>query len=544
MTKSTQIQVTTNVPRDFLQNAAYFNSMPKIVWEYVANSLDAAKDNEPVFVIVDITSNYLHISDNGIGMSRGDLNNFFRMHGENIHRKRGKRVRGRFGTGKCAAFGLADNLKIDTIHDGLRNVVELSRSDIESVENGEPFPVKDIIVNEPIDNEDGTTVEISDFNIRRPNVDRVVTYIERHLSRYKQRALVSINGHECRFEEPPSISIVECNPPVDVKEFIGNVKLIIKVSPIPLNEDLRGIDILSHGIWHGTTLAGIENKDRANYLFGQIDVPILEDGEWKIPAFDNTRNNTLNPQNPIVAVLLGWLHEELEVVRENLVEKEHKRRELEATKQLEEEAERIANIINDDFALQELELELKDKVSKRSGGKSVSELISDAGELWPGGGDEETPWEQTGSEHSDGSRGEEAAEGDEPRPGPTVQPGNELGTKKKIKKGSDKKRKAIFSIDFYNGTDKAERSRYDSESKTIYINLDHPQVAYAYEQGGKQVNARQFREICYEIAAVEYAMVLPHEKVEKDDMYNASDALYDVRDTVNRIIRKFMKLIH
>ncbi|HAW09096.1 MAG TPA: hypothetical protein DCW42_08045, partial [Bacteroidetes bacterium] len=62
------ITVTTHVSRDLLQNAAYFNTMPKLVWEYVANSLDAAKDNDPVVVIVDITSNYVTVSDNGVGM--------------------------------------------------------------------------------------------------------------------------------------------------------------------------------------------------------------------------------------------------------------------------------------------------------------------------------------------------------------------------------------------------------------------------------------------------------------------------------------------
>lgn len=543
MTKNNSIQVTSHISRDFLQNAAYFNTMPKLVWEYVANSLDAAKENEPVIVVVEITSNYLTISDNGIGMSRDDLNNFFQMHGENIYRKRGKRVRGRFGTGKCAAFGLADTLQIDTSHKGLRNVVELTRQDIENAENGQPFPVRDIEINQQTDGDDGTKVEIFDFNVRRPNVDQVVTYVERHLSRYKQRALVTINGHECRFEETPSVLDIECEPPPDVAKHIGNVKLLIKVSPVPLNDDVKGIDILSHGIWHGTTLAGIENKERANYLFGQIDVPILEDGEWKIPAFDNTRNNTLNPQNPVVVVLLGWLYKELEYVREEQVEKERERRAQAATKQLEKEADRIAKIINDDFALQELELELKRKVAKRSGGKSVSEMIDDAGELWPGDGDMPTPWEQTGSEHGDGKKGEEAGEGDEPRPGPTVRPGNEPGTKKETQEGSGKKRRAVFSIDFYYGTEKAARSRYDAETKTIFINLDHPQVSYAYEMGGKKVNARQFREICYEIAAVEYAIVLPHEKVEKDEMYNASDALYDVRDTVNRIIRRFMEVV-
>jgi hypothetical protein len=544
MTNIDQISVTSHVSRDFLQNAAYFNTMPKLVWEYVANSLDAAKDDEPIVVIVEITSNYVTISDNGLGMSRDELNNFFRMHGENIRRKRGKKVRGRFGTGKSAAFGLANTLRIDTTKGGLRNVVELTRKDIEHAVDGKSFPVRDILVNEVADSEDGTLVEIHDFNIRRPNVDQVITYVERHLSRYRQRALVSINGHECRFQEPLSVMQIKRIPPADVAEHIGDVSLYIKVAPAPLNDDVMGIDILSHGIWHGTTLAGLEKKERANYIFGQIDVPILEDGEWNIPAFDNTRNNTLNLQNPVVAVLHGWLYEELELVRNELVEKERERRQLEATKKLAKEADKIAKIINDDFALQELELELKRKVSKRSGGKSVSEMIDEAGELWPGGGSEPTPWEQTGAPHGSGRKGEEAGEGDVPRPGPTVRPGEELGTRKETTKGSGKRRKSVFSIDFYDGTASAERSYYNSESKTIFINLDHPQVSFAYELGGKKVDARQFREICYEIAAVEYAMVLPHEKVEKDEMYNASDALYDVRDTVNRIIRRFMDAIH
>ena len=154
MTNLDQITVTSHVSRDFLQNAAYFNTMPKLVWEYVANSLDAAKDDEPIVVIVEITSNYVTVSDNGVGMSRDELNNFFRMHGENVQRKRGKKVRGRFGTGKSAAFGLANSLRIDTTKDGLRNVVELSRKDIEQAEDGKSFPVRNVIVNKITGSED------------------------------------------------------------------------------------------------------------------------------------------------------------------------------------------------------------------------------------------------------------------------------------------------------------------------------------------------------------------------------------------------------
>ena len=544
MSKHPSIEVTSHVARDFLQNAAYFNTIPRLVWEYVANSLDAAQDGVPAVVAVEITSHEVRVSDNGCGMSRKELSNFFQMHGENIQRKRGKSVRGRFGTGKCAAFGLANCLRINTTQSGRRNVVELHRQDIEQAHSGEPFPVRDIVVNEPSDEEDGTVVEIRDFNIRRPNVDKVISYIERHLSRYRKRTHVTINGHVCEFEEPPFVEQFERLPPSEVADHIGVVPLIIKVSPVPLDDDTRGIDVLSHGIWHETTLAGIEKRERANYMFGDIDVPILEDGEWPIPAFDNTRNNILNRQNPVVAVLLGWLSEELEQTRLRLVKKEQERRRSEMAKQLTKEAERISNVLNEDFAQQEMELELTRRVSKRSGGKSVSEILDEQGALWPGDGDEPTPWEQTGMPHGAGTRGTLTGEGDTPRPGPTARPGSEPGAKKSTTKGRRKRRRAVFSIEYERVTTESSRSRYAGDTKTIFINLDHPQIASAFEAGGKRTDARQFREVCYEVAAVQYAIALPYEKLERNELYHASDALFDVKDTIDRVTKRFMQVLY
>ena len=134
MTQS-DIIVTSHVARDFLQNAAYFNTLPKVIWEYVSNSLDNAKDDIPVTVSIDLLPSKpktLQIADNGVGMSRKDLVRFFQMHGMNVQRKKGKRVRGRFGTGKSAAFGVANTLIIDTVQNGIRNVVKLTREAIES----------------------------------------------------------------------------------------------------------------------------------------------------------------------------------------------------------------------------------------------------------------------------------------------------------------------------------------------------------------------------------------------------------------------------
>ena len=504
MSKQPSIEVTSHVARDFLQNAAYFYTMPKVVWEYVANSLDAVKDDILTVIAVEITSHEVSISDNSRGMSRKELGSFFEMHGENILRKQGQRVRGRFGTGKCAAFGLANSLRIDTTQAGLQNVVELHRKDIEKAQSGEPFSVRDIEVDQPTDEDDGTIVVIRELNIKRPNVDKVISYVERHLSRYHTRAHVTVNGHVCKFKEPPFVKQFERFPPTAVAKHIGDVSLNVKVSPVPLDDDTRGIDILSHGIWHETTLEGIERKEIANQIFGQIDVPKLEDDESPIPAFDNTRNNTLNRQNPIVVTLLGWLSEELEEIRLDLVRQAREKRQSEIEAKLVKEAKKISDILNRDFEQQEMELEMTRRV-KRSGSRSVP--------------------------------------GNTQRTKPTAPQGNRPGTKKNTSGRDEKRVKAIFSIEFERITAEQNRSRYAGDTKTIFINLDHPQIAGAFETGGNTTDSRQFREVCYEVAAVEYAIALPYEKLEKDELYPAEDALFDVRETIDRVTKSFMQAL-
>mgnify|MGYP001221550011 CR=1 FL=1 len=543
-TKSEQILVSSHVSRDFLQNSAYFNTFPKIVWEYVSNSLDAAEEGVPVNVAVEVSSRWIKVSDDGKGMSREELRNFFQMHGENVHRRRGKRVRGRFGTGKSAAFGLANRLRIDTTQDGFRNVVELHREDIERASDGRAFSVREIVVNRDTDEANGTVIEIRDLNTKRPNVDEIVSYLERHLGRYRQRAFVAVNGHECQFEEPQSVSVYRVTPPPEVAQHIGDVTLIIKVSPVPLEEDNNGIDILSYGIWHGTTLAGVEKRERANYIFGEIDVPILEDEDWVIPAFDNTRNNTLNPQNPVVVVLLGWIAEEIEATRQRLVDEERERRKSEQARQLAEEARKIAEILNDDFAELEIELEFAREVARRAGRKPVDESPDEQGLPYPGDGSGQSPWQESGQPHGQGQRGENPpGPGDEPRPGPSITPGGAPASRQSVERGTRKRRQAIFSIDYANETAGAARSRYDPVSKTIWINLDHPQIASALRSGGGRVESRQFREMCYEVAVVEYALAVPYERIERDEILAPEDALYDVRDTINRVTRRFVEIL-
>jgi HSP90 family molecular chaperone len=105
---SKTIFVKSHVSRDLLQNAALFKTDKLVIWEYVANGLQYVDPgtNPTVYVKLDSKARRIRISDNGRGMTLEGLQNFFVMHGENLDRKSGAPGRGRFGTGKSAAFGI------------------------------------------------------------------------------------------------------------------------------------------------------------------------------------------------------------------------------------------------------------------------------------------------------------------------------------------------------------------------------------------------------------------------------------------------------
>src|SRR5208282_5930788 len=118
-----EIYATSDVARDIIQNAEYFTNPAKALAEYVWNALDNGHPGQSsvkcqVVMIGHGTDGNILIRDNAAGMSKEELNNFFKMHGENIARKTGRKVRGRYGTGKCAAFGIADSLTVDTVKNG------------------------------------------------------------------------------------------------------------------------------------------------------------------------------------------------------------------------------------------------------------------------------------------------------------------------------------------------------------------------------------------------------------------------------------------
>jgi hypothetical protein len=181
------LKVVSNTARDILQSAGTFQTVPKVIWEYVSNSLQYIDQNVTPKVVVKINAakKTASIADNARGMDRKGLQNFFTMHGLNQDRLSGKAGRGMFGTGKSAAFGIAEQLRVRSVRNGLLNTVVLSRTDIEQEEakgNVTEVPIKNVDVDVPTSEPNGTVITIDGISAKC-DIYAVIAYVERHIGR-------------------------------------------------------------------------------------------------------------------------------------------------------------------------------------------------------------------------------------------------------------------------------------------------------------------------------------------------------------------------
>jgi len=230
-----ELRLTSNVARDILQSSGVFKTLPPALWQYIVNSLQYVEQNVPpnVVIKIDAKKRTAEIIDNARGMDRAGMANYFTMHGPNIDRLASNAGSGLFGNGKSAAFAVADTLVIRSVHNGVRNTVRLTRAVIErEAEKGNvnEVPVetieRDIATNEP----NGTTVTIQRIH-GNIDVQDVMKFIERKISRGYKDAEVIINGHLVEYEEPTYSEKRAFTPAGELAATLVPVQLTVKISP-------------------------------------------------------------------------------------------------------------------------------------------------------------------------------------------------------------------------------------------------------------------------------------------------------------------------
>lgn len=534
------LRVTSHVGRDLLASAGPFRTEASVVWEYVVNSLQYVERGVSPIVDVQIRPRRraIAISDNGKGMTRETLNHFFKMHGENLERQAGRPGRGKFGTGKSAAFGIANALRVDTVRDGKRNVVLLTRSAIDA-SDGSDIPLEHVIVDEPTDSTNGTVIGIEDIALDRVDARSIIEYVERHLAAFRSSApQVAINNHVCEYNEPRVARSRTFRPNDEQRKELGDIELTVKVAQAPLPDADQGIFVTA-GVGNLVAIerGGMERKEFGSYLFGEVNVPALESHESKIQPYDATRSLQLNPRHPLVAVLVGFIGSRLDQVRKELVAEEREARKTEEARRLHEESQRIAELLNQDFdALRSRLYEIRAATSHPGRAEATfgqKQGANDDPDEWIEGIEEPGVLVASDTATKEAqpsgrvdplvpSRGERDIQGKE-----LVSPAGGEGSRKRRPHGG-------FNVDYRHLGRDEDRSKYEASTLTIIINLDHPVVAAALNHG---VEDLAFKRLCYEIAFSEYSVALGYEMARVDPEIPADDLLYEVRTTLNRIAR-------
>jgi hypothetical protein len=328
----------------------------------------------------------------------------------------------------------------------------------------------------------GTTIRICDLLDDDLDEQAVSTYLEKLLGQHLRTHKVRVNGHACRYRMPKADLTFEFKPPEKISAVIGRAKCKLFVSRDELERDDNAVAVLCHGFLHATTLAGRSREPLAEYIFGEVEVPALDDDPGPIPAFDNTRSLALNPRNPKVQALEAWLGGCIDEVLAELAERERRRQLARQQRLLRKITGRIKTFLDADFLTIQESLPWASLPAARK--RELPQRAAGTGSRFA---------KQKPKPRSSFIRWLRRLFGLEPRR-PKVPPRPPRGAP------------VEFEIRYARLGAKSARAQYDAEEGLITLNRDHPQLRTAEREAGLESNT--YRMLCFDIAFTEYALAV------------------------------------
>ncbi|MBF3450759.1 TIGR02391 family protein [Burkholderia pseudomallei] len=243
-----------------------YSTLPPALAELISNAYDADASNVRVeFLEQNGTPTAITVYDDGTGMSSDDIQNRFLMIGRNRRAADGDKPSlkfnrlptGKKGLGKLALFGLAKDVVVDTIKDGLRNRFTLNWDSLLTAE-GVYNPQTDLI-DEKTDRKSGTTIQLS--NLKRKSlfdIEAVADSLSRifivdagfQITLKDSKGKVATVSNDRRYSNVEEQFKWTQDDLIDKgSEYVGKIELtfITAKTPIPPSSGLRGIAIFSRG---------------------------------------------------------------------------------------------------------------------------------------------------------------------------------------------------------------------------------------------------------------------------------------------------------
>ena len=246
-----------------------YSTLPPALAELISNSYDADAGNVKIeFYEQNGIPKTIIVTDDGIGMSFSDIQDKFLVIGRNRREKEGDKPSRKFGRlptgkkglGKLALFGLAKQIIVDTVQEGMRNRFELNWDDLLNSTDGVYKPIIKI-KNEKTDKKSMTRIELSELK-RKSSFD--LELIADSLSRiFIVDSTFKINlgysgGKPIAVEDSRRYKSIEAQFEWNENNLVQNsdefknkenlsFKLITAKTPIPPGSGLRGVALFSRG---------------------------------------------------------------------------------------------------------------------------------------------------------------------------------------------------------------------------------------------------------------------------------------------------------
>ena len=498
------------------------------------------------------------ISDDGCGMNDADLAEFFVMHRENAQRQRGRRARGRFGTGKSAGFGVGTGVLIDTVRDGHRWRVELTAAELRAAASADRPPrPKTLADGEVTAAVNGTTITVSGIS-RQAKPASIRNELRRRLGRQLESHRVIVDGERVHLVEPDAAETWTFSSGDDaiVADTLGtglSCTVHAVASGESVDEAIRGVVVTSRDVPVGQCQA---SGDLANRIYGLCEVPALDDDTSTPGPFTDRRDLTLNLDNALAGAVEGWVRRCLDAATRELHRQERDRLRRARDTELQDAATRAENVLNQHY---------RNDFRATSG----AGLAGAAGPVTGDGGGAVQPDEDgcgvlpdrdgPAGYHPDpqtspdpdvdpaGVPREDTEntpdDADEPRaPGqPQPRPRDPLADGRgnpvsELDKARRRRSRGGFEIDYSHAGAGAPRAAfYESELK-IVVNLDHPLLAAVL------TDRDLFQGLAFTIAAEEYAQATANQLLALAQLEDSYEALNYVRVTMDQLSRAFAEV--
>lgn len=242
-----------------------YSTLPPALAELISNAYDADSPGVTVeFIEINKTPKSIIISDKGEGMSLDDIQNKFLVIGRNRRNDDGDKPSDKFrrlptgkkGLGKLALFGLANEIVVDTIKDGLRNRFRLNWTQLLLSDSIYEPTIE--LQNEPIDRPNGTQIKLSDLKRKSQfDLESLADSLARIFSTdpsfsillKKDDVTVPVDGARRYKDIAPQFRWTEEDFIKEGSPYYGKIYLtfITAETPIPPSTGLRGVTIFSRG---------------------------------------------------------------------------------------------------------------------------------------------------------------------------------------------------------------------------------------------------------------------------------------------------------